>query len=125
MTLVANAAAAFRIMSCAALAFAMISCAPPPPKNPANVRFLDQGPNWTQSARSDFYSRDQGSRIMPLRWVQALKQPNKPFTSGSLGRYGYLPNNDIPGMPIGFTVASLSGSETIGMNCSACHTRQI
>jgi hypothetical protein len=129
MTLVANAAAAFRIMSCAALAFAMISCAPPPPVppiNPANVRFLDQGPNWTQSSRSDFYSRDQGSRIMPLRWMQALKQPNgDPFMADSLLRYGYLPNSEIPGMPIGFTAAGPSGSEIVGMTCSACHTRQI
>ena len=93
--------------------------------NPQPV-VLDQGPNWTQSARSDFYSRDQGSRIMPLRWMQALKQPNgEVFTAESLGRYGYLPNSDIPGMPIGFTVAGSSGNETIGMTCSACHTRQI
>ena len=116
-------------MSCAALAFAMISCAPPPPVppvNPANLRFLDQGPNWTQSTRSDFYSRDQGSRIMPLRWMQALKQPKgDPFMADSLLRYGYLPNSEIPGMPIGFTAAGPSGSEIVGMTCSACHTRQI
>ena len=90
MTPAAHAAAAFWIMSCAALAFAMISCAPPPPVppvNPANLRFLDQGPNWTQSTRSDFYSRDQGSRIMPLRWMQALKQPKgDPFMADSLLR---------------------------------------
>jgi hypothetical protein len=77
---------------------------------------LDQGPNWTQSARATSQRRDQGSRIMPLRWMP-LKQPNgEPFTAGSLGRYGYLPNSDIPGMPIGFTVAGSSGSETIGMH---------
>ena len=28
-------------------------------------------------------------------------------------------------MPIGFTVSGPSGSEFIGMTCSACHTRQI
>jgi hypothetical protein len=116
---------------CAAVVFAMTSCAPPPPLVPANqptfrLVFLDQGPNWTQTARSDVYSRDQGSRIMPLRWMQALKQPNgDPFMAASLGRYGYLPNSEIPGMPIGFTVAGSSGREIIGMTCSACHTRQI
>jgi mono/diheme cytochrome c family protein len=123
--------AVVRIGCCAAVVFAVASCAPPPPVRPTDLTnpqpvLLDQGPNWTQSARSDFYSRDQGSRIMPLRWMQALKQPNgEPFTAGSLGRYGYLPNNDIPGMPVGFTVAGSSGNETIGMTCSACHTRQI
>jgi mono/diheme cytochrome c family protein len=63
---------------------------------------------------------------MPLRWMQALKQPNgEPFMAESLRRYGYLPNSDIPGMPVGFTVAGPSGGEVIGMTCSACHTRQI
>jgi hypothetical protein len=58
--------------------------------------------------------------------MQALKQPNgEAFLADSLGRYGYLPNNDTPGMPVGFTVAGPSGGEIIGMTCSACHTRQI
>lgn len=123
--------AVFRIACCTALALGMTSCAPPPPVKPTNPLtsqpvLLDQGPNWTQTARSDFYSRDQGSRIMPLRWMQALKQPNgEPFMAESLGRYGYLPNSEIPGMPIGFAVAGSSGGEVIGMTCSACHTRQI
>jgi cytochrome c5 len=123
-------ATAFRMLRCAALALAIASCVPPPvkPVNPPNALLvlLDQGANWTVSARRDFYSRDQGSRIMPLRWMQALKQPNgEPFMAESLGRYGYLPNSDIPGMPIGFTVAGASGGEVVGMTCSACHTRQI
>jgi hypothetical protein len=90
--------------------------------------FIDQGPEWTASARKDFYSRDQGSQIMPLRWIAALKQPNgEPFMAASLSRYGYLPNeaSSPPGLPVGFTVTSGSGGEYIGMTCSACHTRQI
>jgi hypothetical protein len=89
---------------------------------------VNQGSNWTRSTRNDFYSRDQGSQIMPLRWMQALKQPNgEPFLAANLNRYGYLPNeaSDPPGLPIGFTVASGSGVRHIGMTCSACHTRQI
>jgi hypothetical protein len=89
---------------------------------------IDQGPEWTASAQKDFYSRDQGSQIMPLRWMAALKQPNgEPFMAASLSRYGYLPNeaSNPPGLPVGFTVASGSGGEYIGMTCSACHTRQI
>jgi hypothetical protein len=84
--------AVFPIGCCAAGVFAMTSCAPLTPVTPTTPTtsqpvLLDQGPNWTPSARSDFYSRDQGSRIMPLRWMQALKQPNgEPFTAGSLGR---------------------------------------
>lgn len=92
--------------------------------------FIDQGHEWTASARKDFYSRDQGSQIMPLRWIAALKQPNgEPFMAASLSRYGYLPNeaSSPPGLPVGFTVTSGSGShgQYIGMTCAACHTRQI
>jgi mono/diheme cytochrome c family protein len=58
--------------------------------------------------------------------MRALRQPNgEGFLADGLGRYGYLPNSDIPGMPVGFTVAGSSGGEIIGMTCSACHTRQI
>jgi hypothetical protein len=89
---------------------------------------IDQGTRWTVDARKDFYSRDQGSRIMPLRWIAALKQPNgEPFMAASLSRYGYLPNEESrpAGLPVGFTVASGNNGQEIGMNCSACHTRQI
>ena len=88
---------------------------------------VDQGPNWTPTTQADFYTQDQGSRIMPLSWLDALKQPNgSPFLADSLGRYGYLPNpansNDLP---VGFTASGPQGSQFAGMTCAACHTRQI
>ena len=74
-------AAVVRVGYFAALAF-MNSCTLPPTAKTTNlaasrVIFLDQGPKWTETARSDFYSRDQGSRVMPLRWMQALKQQRR------------------------------------------------
>ena len=64
---------------------------------------IDQGMNWTADARNDFYSRDQGSEIIPLSWITALKQQkNRQFLmAASLARYGYLPNEegDPPGCP--------------------------
>lgn len=89
---------------------------------------VDQGSSWTAAAQKDFYSRDQGSRLMPLRWMAALKQTNGAlFMADSLGRYGYLPNpaSHPSGLPVGFTVSSGNGDESLGMTCSACHTRQI
>ncbi|WP_240008791.1 di-heme-cytochrome C peroxidase [Aquipseudomonas campi] len=89
---------------------------------------LDQGEHWASSERKDFYSRDQGSQIMPLNWIVALKQANgSPFMADSLDRYGYLANPDSkpPGLPVGFTVANGKSGQVIGMTCSACHTRQI
>jgi cytochrome c553 len=96
---------------------------------PVDPIFTNQGAKWTPSARRSFYSRDQGSRIMPYQWIAALKQPNgEPFMGDSLSRYGYLPNNasSPPGLPVGFTVSSGDArAQAIGMTCSACHTRQI
>ena len=94
--------------------------------DPAPV-FTDQGAGWTQATRTDFYSRDQGSRMIPLAWLQALKQSNgQPFLADSLGRYGYLPNPDNNnGLPVGFTASGASGVQIAGMTCSACHSRQI
>jgi len=94
----------------------------------ASPVMADQGKKWTASTREKFYTQDQGSRIMPLKWINALKQANgAPFMADSLGRYGYLPNpkSAEPGLPVGFSVAKENGDKIIGMNCSACHSRQI
>ncbi len=103
---------------------ALMACAG---EGAAQALAIDQGLGWGTSERNDFYTRDQGSRIMPLSWMQALQQPDgKPFLDATLGRYGYLPNPaDARGMPVGFTVASQDGVDTIGMTCAACHTREI
>jgi len=89
--------------------------------------FVDQGSNWSDLTRFDFYTRDQGSQMIPLRWLAALKQPNgQAFLGDSLARYGYLPNPVTnTGLPVGFTVSGPVGSRMVGMTCSACHTRQI
>lgn len=89
---------------------------------------MPQGIAWTAEARADFYSRDQGSRLIPLRWIAALKQfDGSPFMASSLSRYGYLPNEGSTpaGLPVGFTVANTTTGETLGLTCAACHTRQI
>ena len=94
---------------------------------PAAYTPIDQGPQWTPQLRAAFYSVDQGSRIMPLAWMRALKQADgTPFLTADLARYGYLANPDDPdGLPVGFTAAGPQGERSIGMTCAACHTRQI
>ena len=93
----------------------------------ADPIFVDQGPNWTPDTRKVFYRQDQGARMIPLAWLQALKQANgQPFLADNLARYGYLPNPDnTNGLPVGFTTFGPTGAEVAGMTCSACHTRQI
>lgn len=89
--------------------------------------YTDQGTKWDAVKRADFYTRDQGARMIPLPWLRALKQANgQPFLADSLARYGYLPNPDnSSGLPVGFTASGPTGAEIAGMTCSACHTRQI
>ena len=117
-----------KVLSCIGSILSALAVLASPASSAADPVLMDQGTKWTVSDRKDFYSRDQGSRIMPLRWISALKQPDgQPFMAESLSRYGYLPNKTSKpaGLPIGFTVASGSEEQEIGMNCSACHTRQI
>ena len=89
--------------------------------------YTDQGSNWTATTRAIYYTQDQGSRLMPLSWMQALSLADgTPFLADNLARYGYLtmdgPNN---GLPIGFTVTGPDGRKEVGMTCAACHTREI
>ncbi len=97
--------------------------------HPAGVPvYVDQGADWTDpDKRRAFYGQDQGSQLMPLAWLQALRQPDgKPFLADALGRYGYLPNPaSLTGLPVGFAAAGSPGGEVAGMTCAACHTRQI
>lgn len=89
---------------------------------------LDQGRQWTPSARQDFYTRDQGSQIMPLAWLKALRRADGSlFLDDGLARYGYLPNPGaaVAGLPVGFTAAGQGSQRMVGMTCAACHTRQI
>ncbi|MDP3067945.1 MAG: di-heme-cytochrome C peroxidase [Methylocystis sp.] len=94
----------------------------------AEVKYADQGAHWAPADRDDFYSLDQGARIMPLNWIRALRHSDgKHFLEDGLKRYGYLPNpnSPTPGLPVGFLAASEQGAQFFSMTCSACHTRQI
>ena len=121
-----------RVLPVAALVLSQFACAVPPAPPAAQPDALlkpavEQGPNWTRGTRAQFYSGDQGSRIMPLRWIMALKQANgQPFMADNLSRYGYLRNDEAPSsLPVGFTTNGPDGNAAIGMTCAACHTREI
>ncbi len=94
----------------------------------ASPRPADQGASWTDVARADFYSRDQGSRLIPSAWLHALKAADgTPFVA-SLTRYGYIANPFATGddaLPIGFTQAQTARGAVVGMTCAACHEREI
>ncbi|HEY5721949.1 MAG TPA: di-heme-cytochrome C peroxidase [Allosphingosinicella sp.] len=93
----------------------------------ADPVYVKQGSKWNAAARAEYYTRDQGSRIIPLAWLKALKTSDgRPFLHDGLARYGYLAGpNSASGLPLGFMVAGPVGTQWAAMNCSACHTRQI
>jgi mono/diheme cytochrome c family protein len=89
--------------------------------------YMDQGPAWTAATRAEYYTQDQGSRLIPLAWLEALARADgQPFLADSLARYGYLPSPASDHrLPVGFSVAGPQGAEVVGLTCAACHTRQI
>ena len=102
---------------------------------------------WSSEQKADWYTRTQGSRLIPLSWLLALEQDNSqvPFLEAThIEKYRYLPHSSRSprSLPIGFardtrpdddlTVTRLrwkrnqSSSEPwVGMNCAACHTAEI
>lgn len=116
--------ARFRTLRSSIVAALACTAAAAPAAGPV---FLNQGSAWTPAARADFYTRDQGSRLIPYAWAKALKAPDgAPFLADGLARYGYLPNPaNANGLPVGFMTGSYAGQPYLAMNCSACHTRQI
>lgn len=95
--------------------------------NAQEIVYIDQGTNWNATTRTLYYTQDQGSRLIALSWMRALKQPDgTSFLADGLKRYGYLPmEGPTQGLPLGFPVTGSAPQQMVGMTCSACHTREI
>ena len=97
------------------------------------VAYLDQG--WEPRDSMDFYTRTQGSRLMPYAWFLALEQADneKLFRDAqNMSRLRYLPQKPTPcnpdGLPVGFVKDPHHATEStdyIGLTCAACHTTEI
>lgn len=97
------------------------------PVQAQEIVYTDQGANWDATTRTRYYTQDQGSRMIALSWLRALKQPDGTrFLADGLTRYGYLPlDGSSDGLPVGFPVTGTGAQQVVGMTCSACHTREI
>ena len=117
------------LLLAAALGLCLAPAAAQAPAPATELRFADQGPAWSDDKRTLYYDIDQGSQLIPLAWLEALKQADgKPFLDGSLSRYGYLPNADpvhAHDLPIGFTRMPSSQGAMVGISCAACHVRDL
>ncbi len=93
----------------------------------ANPQRLPQGPSWGETTAQEFYTTSQGSRLIPLAWIQALRASDgKGFMADGLTRYGYLANTTSASpLPVGFVADSTVNGPVLGMTCAACHTREI
>ncbi len=90
-----------KVLSCIGSILSTLALLVPPALTAAEPVLMDQGTKWTASDRKDFYSRDQGSRIMPLRWISALKQPNgQPFMAESLPIKPVSPQDYLLDLPL-------------------------
>lgn len=120
------------------------------PDDPAVDANLDQG--WDKQARSFWYGATQGSRLLPLEWMEALEQPTSTelfMDPEHIESFNFFPRRlDVPGrekdaqLVLGMAVNNHSDADFVrtklrwkanqtdtenwvGFTCSACHTSQI
>ncbi len=108
---------------------------------------VSKSQGWDRNQQLLWYHADQGSRLIPQRWLTALEQANSTdpfFTPANVARFGYLPPDadDRSGLPIGFAVNYADDTDLsytslqwykgqdhkqpwVGMTCAACHTANI
>ena len=103
-----------RAAACGAVFCAAVSSSIAARADDQTLIWTDQGPARDAAARSAFYSQDQGSRIMPLAWLSALKRRDgQLFLADGLARYDDLPNPASgDGLPVGFTSSSWQGDQS-------------
>ena len=83
---------------------------------------------WNQSQMRDWYELSQGSRLVPLKWLEALKNADGApfFNRQMLENLGYIYlSDDAAALPVGFIVDTHENRDFLGFNCSACHTAKL
>ncbi|WLI91797.1 di-heme-cytochrome C peroxidase [Massilia sp. R2A-15] len=108
---------------------------------------LDADQGWTPVQKQQWYTLSQGSRLIPLAWLNALEQSDSrlPLLDRShTERFRYLADAsaDPAPLPVGFAIDTQpdhkfsvtklrwkkgqSDQEPwVGMNCAACHTNEL
>ena len=104
---------------------------------------VDQG--WSGEDKRAWYTVSQGSRLIPLAWLQALEQPGSsaPFLDRAhIEKLRYLPAAEAGRLPIGFAIdtqddrnftttrlrwkkAQGNREPWVGFTCAACHTAEM
>jgi hypothetical protein len=95
---------------------------------------LNQGID--QATLHRYYFTDQGTRLIPAAWLEALRDANgkKVMDREALHALGFLfdsvrdDRRNPYGWPIGFTISdpkTTGGIPIAGLSCAACHTGQV
>jgi hypothetical protein len=100
------------------------------------TKFVTVDQNIDQATLHRYHFTDQGTRLIPAAWLDALVDANgkRVMDRESLSQLGFL-FEDVKdearnpyGWPIGFTVSdpkTTGGIPIAGLTCAACHTGQI
>lgn len=120
------------VIAVAATSLAIVDWAAEPASAPVSI---DQSVDRATLAR--YHHTDQGTRIMPAAFLQALKTADggsRVMSPENLHKWGFLDNNEGAnalnpyGWPVGFTVSDPAVSRGIpvaGATCALCHTGQL
>lgn len=87
----------------------------------------------TPQEQEIFYHLAEGSELIPLAWVKAVRNPHdrSKFFLENPERFGLIPDpSNVDGLPVGVTADEtvdlrFLGIIMMGFNCSACHTNEI
>ena len=99
--------------------------------------FISIDQNIDQATLHTYHHTDQGTRIMPAAFLQALEMADgssKVMNPDNLRKWGFLVDNIAAdalnpyGWPLGFTVSdpqTSNGIAVAGVTCALCHTGQL
>lgn len=102
-----------------------------------SVLYVPQG--WTKEDAEAQYEIDEGSQLIPLRWIKNLElKGSTQLLFDQMEKFGLIPhstgytsrtNNELP---LGMTISESPSTEHlynekkwVGFNCTACHTSHI
>jgi hypothetical protein len=94
----------------------------------ADTHGYPESQGWTQGQMKFWYEASQGSRLVPLKWLEALQNPDGStfFTRTAMEKWGYdYFSNASDAWPIGFVKDTAGQKSWLGFNCSACHTSKL
>jgi mono/diheme cytochrome c family protein len=123
------------LVACACIAAcAGTPSAPTPSATPATPLQLNQG--WSAPEIEFYEHASEGTNLAPLEFVLALPDPaarQARFVDRLAAAYGFIPSPvsalNPHGLPVGFAIderpTAFGDRAYLGINCAACHTRQL